>query len=73
MNDNVNHPQHYTLGKFETIDVIQDTLSLEEFRGFCIGNVLKYTIRHQRKGNAKQDLQKAKWYLNKLIDTYQEG
>ena len=64
--DNVNHPAHYTQGRFEVIDVIEDTLGTDSFKGYCIGNVIKYVLRHEYKGGT-EDLQKAQWYLNRLL------
>jgi len=40
LTDNVNHPNHYTQGKYEVIDYIEDKLSKEELQGYCVGNVL---------------------------------
>ncbi len=58
----VNHPSHYTTGKYEVIDVIADwKLS------FCEGNVVKYTARAKHKGKELEDLQKARFYLNYRI------
>ena len=64
-NDNVNHPAHYTDGKIEVIDYIQD----KDFN-FCRGNAIKYISRAGKKDKAKEieDLQKAVWYLNKEIE-----
>ena len=45
-------------------------MSEEAFRGYCKGNVQKYTWRYEDKENPKQDLQKAQWYLNRLIQTF---
>ena len=64
--DNVNHPNHYTQGKYEVIDYIEDKLSKEELQGYCVGNVLKYVSRFKHK-NGLEDLKKAEWYLNRLI------
>ena len=66
MVDNVNHPEHYTSGGVECIDAIQSALTPEEFRGFLKGNVIKYTWRERLKAGV-ESLQKAQWYLNKLI------
>ena len=66
MNDNVNHPEHYTSGGIECIDAIEAALTPEEFRGFLKGNVLKYTWRERIKAGV-ESLQKAQWYLNKLV------
>ena len=68
MADNINHPAHYTTGKIEVIEYIQDKLTPEQFEGYCIGNVLKYISRYRHKGGL-EDLKKGQWYLNKLIQT----
>jgi hypothetical protein len=61
-NDPVHHPKHYTSKKFEVIDII------EEFElGFHLGNVVKYILRAPLKGTYLQDLEKASWYLNRII------
>ena len=51
--DNVQHPSHYTNGDIETIDYIRDKLSIVEFIGYCIGNVLKYVSRWRFKGGVE--------------------
>ena len=66
MNDNVNHPKHYTSGDIECIDAIRAALG-DKFEGFLIGNVIKYCWRHDHK-NGLEDLKKAQWYLQKAID-----
>lgn len=67
VSDNVNAPDHYKLRglDIEAIDVIRGALDEDEFRGFCKGNVLKYTIREAHK-NGDEDLKKAKKYLDFL-------
>lgn len=67
VSDNVNAPNHYKLRglDIEAIDVIRGALTEDEFRGFCKGNVLKYTIREAHK-NGDEDLKKAKKYLEFL-------
>ena len=65
-NDKVNNPAHYTQGKIECIDYIEDKLTYEEFCGFCKGNIMKYVTREAYK-NGIEDLEKARWYLNRLI------
>ena len=64
--DPVNHPPHYTQGGIETIDAIEAALTAEEFRGYCKGNALKYIWRERHKGQ-NESLQKAIWYLNRLV------
>ena len=61
-NDPVNHPKHYTFGKLEVIDVIEDWNL-----GFCLGNTVKYIARAEHKGSSLQDLKKARWYLDREI------
>ena len=64
MNDNVNHPAHYTDGKIEVIDFIED-----KKLGFHLGNTVKYICRAGKKDPEKtiEDLQKAEWYLRREI------
>lgn len=71
-NDNVNHPSHYTDGKVEVIDYIKDKLTADQFLGYCIGNTIKYISRFQKKGNPKEDLEKAKVYLGWAIEAQEE-
>ena len=69
MSDQINHPSHYKQGRIEAIEVIEDVVSgaPEPVAGFLVGNALKYLLRAWYKGNAKQDLQKAEWYINRAI------
>lgn len=66
--DNINHPSHYTTGGMEVIDILKAKLTPDEFKGYCKGNVLKYLFRAEYKGKEKEDYQKAKWYLERLIE-----
>ena len=63
--DAVNHPSHYTTGGIECIDCIKSALG-ENFMGFLIGNVIKYSYRYRNK-NGLEDLKKARWYLERAI------
>lgn len=63
----VNSPQHYTQGSMETIDMIKESLTEEEFSGYLKGNILKYVCRYKHKGMPLKDLMKSQWYLDKLI------
>lgn len=65
--DEVEKPEHYNTGKVECIEAIEESMSLEEFKGYLKGNCMKYLWRYNYKGKAKQDLEKARWYLDKLI------
>ena len=69
MEDMVNHPKHYiSENGLETIDVIEAfTADLNGIEAVCTGNVIKYICRWKNK-NGLQDLEKASWYLDKLID-----
>lgn len=67
-NDPVNHPSHYTQGGVECIEAIKASMSPEEFSGYLKGNSIKYLWRYRNKGKAKEDLKKAQWYLNRLIE-----
>lgn len=69
--DDVNHPSHYTQGGIECIDALQAALSPSEFQGFCRGNAMKYLWRMGLKGYAKQDMEKAIWYINRCLQTLQ--
>ena len=62
MSDSVNHPSHYNTGSIEVIDAIEDWQL-----GFHAGNVVKYVARYRHK-NGIEDLKKAAWYLNRLIE-----
>lgn len=66
--DKVNHPPHYCQGGIEVIDIIESAVTgLEPFEAFCTGNAIKYLCRWKHK-NGVEDLQKAIWYINKLIE-----
>ena len=68
-NDPVNHPSHYTDGKIEVIDFIED----KKF-GYHLGNAVKYIARAGKKDPAKtvEDLEKAIWYIKRYIENYKE-
>ena len=66
--DPVNSPSHYSSGGVECIDAIQASMSHEAFCGYLKGNIQKYMWRYEKKANPVQDLEKAQWYQNKLIE-----
>ena len=76
MADVINHPQHYTLGKIEVIDFIED-----KGLNFNLGNVVKYVARAgHKKSSGKsmdaktlEDLKKARWYIEREIATREKG
>ena len=68
MNDEVNNPKHYTSGKIEALEIIEDaTKDLDGLEAFSIGSALKYLIRFDKKNDPIQDLQKAIFYIEKVI------
>ncbi len=66
--DMVNHPPHYKAGGIETIDFIE-----AKNLGYNLGNVVKYVSRADLKGNKLEDLQKAKWYLDRAISKLEKA
>lgn len=65
---NVEHPEHYNAGAVECIAGIEAaTESLSGFEGFYASNAIKYFWRWKHKGGV-EDLEKAKWYIDKLIE-----
>jgi hypothetical protein len=63
ISDAINHPAHYKVGGIETIDFIE-----AKKLGYNLGNVVKYVTRAGHKGNRKEDLEKARWYLNRELE-----
>ena len=76
MSDMINHPKHYTLGKIEVIDFIED-----KGLNFNLGNVVKYVTRagHKKSSGksmdvkALEDLKKARWYIDREIMIREKG
>ena len=69
-NDMVNSPAHYTRGSQEVIDIIEESIqdAPDVKAGMLQAQTLKYLLRLWLKGNAPQDSEKARWYLNRLIE-----
>lgn len=69
MTDQVNHPPHYTAGRFEAIDVIEDAVqhAPDPVLGALQWQALKYLLRMWNKDNPVQDAAKAQWYLARLL------
>ena len=63
--DLVNHPSHYTFGRFEVIDVLEDWFPDDPL----LWQVVKYLARAKHKGNLLQDLEKAQFYLQRRIES----
>ena len=65
VNDPVNRPMHYTQGRYECWEAMEDLLSSEVVSNFCIGCAFKYIWREELKNSSVEDIQKAIVYLNK--------
>lgn len=71
--DNINHPHHYTQGGIECIDALAAaTVNLRGIKAVCTANAIKYLWRWAEK-NGVEDLRKAQWYINRLIDEVEDG
>ena len=68
--DPINSPAHYNKLDIEAIDLIEFSMTRDEFLGYLKGNVLKYIIRYKHKGKAKEDLGKGEWYLKRLKEKF---
>lgn len=64
-NDKINNPAHYTVGGIETLDYIK--AKVKDYPSYVAGNILKYVSRYEHK-NGIEDLKKAQFYLNDLIN-----
>ena len=73
--DMVNHPPHYQIRQgMEVIDIIEDVtdwLNLKGKEAYHYTQLLGYILRYKKK-NGKQDLEKARFFLNRMIDKYEE-
>jgi hypothetical protein len=69
--DNVEKPAHYNQSGIECIVAIEASMSKDQFCGYLKGNIIKYMWRYEDK-NKIEDLKKAQWYLNKLIEKYEQ-
>ena len=71
LDDKVNHPSHYTYGDIEVVDFIEQvTKDYKPELAIAIGNAIKYISRANRK-NGKEDLDKARWYLNRAFEKWE--
>ena len=71
MSNNIDHPAHYTSGKIEVIDYIED----QGFgKGFCLGNAIKYISRAGKKdkNTEYEDISKSIWYLQRYLKKLEE-
>ena len=69
--DPVNYPSHYNKGGIGCIDAIKSCQG-DGFKYYLQGSAIKYLWRHEHKGKPIEDLEKAKWFINKLIEIQQE-
>lgn len=67
--DMVNSPPHYADKRIECIDYIDDTVP--DSYSYNFGNAIKYLSRHMNKGKPVQDLEKCKWYIDRMIKDYE--
>lgn len=65
--DNIDQPEHYASQSIEPIEYMRSTMTNEEFIGYCCGNIMKYCSRWRKK-NGIEDLQKARKYLDWMIE-----
>lgn len=68
--DIVNAPNHYHHGGFDVYEWMQDKFTVEEYRGFCIGNMEKYLQRHKLKNDPAENLEKLRFNVDRLIESY---
>jgi hypothetical protein len=68
-NDIINHPSHYTRGKVEVVDIIEDVIAgiTSGIVAYHFATVLKYSLRAPFKGAMLQDCRKARWHLDRMI------
>ena len=69
--DSIN-PEHYKSGDIECIDAIKSSLDKQQFKGYLKASVIKYLWRYEKK-NGLDDLQKANWFLQRLIKEEDNG
>lgn len=69
--DTVNHPSHYNFGDIEVVDFIEQvTKHYNSDVAYHIGNAIKYISRAPHK-NGKEDIAKAKWYIERAFDKWE--
>jgi len=66
------NPDHYKTGGIETIEYMKAKSTPEEFKGHLRLTALKYLSRFGKKDDELQELKKAKWYLDKLIEELED-
>lgn len=69
--DLIDQQEHYTNNGIQPIEIMKANMTKEEYRGFLMGNIIKYPLRYKDKGGLK-DLKKTKTYLTWLIEDIEE-
>lgn len=72
MNQKITRPNHYLSGSIEAIEYMRDNVPPEAFEGYLECSIKKYLHRWRYKGKPDEDLMKAQWYLNYLIEYRKE-
>lgn len=70
--DIINKSPHYNTGNIECIKALKEWMTEEQYRGFLKGNVIKYLCREGHKDSREQDCKKAQYYLNKLVESFDD-
>ena len=65
--DPVNHPSHYTQGKVECIDAMEQVFGVEAVKNYCLLAAFKYAWRRKDKDNEEQDTRKMLWYFDRYV------
>lgn len=71
--DLVNSPDHYTHGGIETWDYLLAKMGRDGAFWYCLGNAIKYLSRAPYKGKMLEDLKKAQWYVNRMVELLSNG
>lgn len=70
--DNVKSPSHYQLmSGVESIEIIARSMTADMWKGFCLGNIIKYRLRAGKKDTLEQDIAKADYY-SELFDMHRD-
>lgn len=69
----VEHPAHYMVGNAEVKDIINEVTGDTGYIYYCLGNIIKYVCRYDKKGTPVEDLKKARMYCTFILDTLNSG
>lgn len=70
--EDCDHPKHYNQGGIECIDAMESAFGTESLISFCLLNAFKYLWRARQKGFFKNDIAKAIWYLQKILEEVED-